>query len=253
MEQSITSYQVYTQRERRRSDLDWDAYMAQAWPEFINHDQIADKYWPAYYEDLADFLFYLCEDDKVVAHGKTIPVRWEDGLSTLPDMGWDWAIQSGVTGYAEGFQPNMLSALEISIAPQFRGKGLSKVCLELMYHIADQQGFDKLVAPVRPSQKHLYPLISIEDYITWRRDDGLLFDGWLRTHERMGAKILHVAPQSMQVVGTVAEWEEWTGIAFPASGQHIVPLALNPMTIDREADQGIYIEPNVWLVHTVMV
>lgn len=44
MEQSITQYQVYTQRERRRSDLDWDAYMAQAWPEFINHDQIADEY-----------------------------------------------------------------------------------------------------------------------------------------------------------------------------------------------------------------
>ncbi|MCA9893334.1 MAG: GNAT family N-acetyltransferase [Anaerolineae bacterium] len=251
MEQSITQYQVYTQRERARSELDWDAYMSDTWPEFINHDAIADQYMPAYYETLADYIFYVCEGEKVIAHGKTTPVRWDASLGDLPDEGWDWALKSGVDNHASGIQPNLLSALEISIAPMFRGGGLSRVCLNLMYQIARQQGFQHMLAPVRPSQKHLYPLFSTDDYIMWRRDDGLLFDAWLRTHERMGAKIIKVAPQSMQIIGTVAEWEEWTGTVYPASGQHIVPLALNPITIDRETDRGIYIEPNVWMVHAV--
>jgi hypothetical protein len=37
---------------------------------------------------------------------------------------------------------------------------------------------------------------------------------------------------------------------FPQSGQYVVKGALNPITMDVEKDRGIYVEPNVWLVHT---
>ncbi len=40
-------------------------------------------------------------------------------------------------------------------------------------------------------------------------------------------------------------------LRFPESGQYIVPGALNPIEIDREADRGYYIEPNVWMQHQV--
>ena len=53
----------------------------------------------------------------------------------------------------------------------------------------------------------------------------------------------------MRIVGTVAEWEEWVGMALPDSGDFIVPAALAPVTIDREADPGVYIEPAVWMLH----
>ncbi len=53
----------------------------------------------------------------------------------------------------------------------------------------------------------------------------------------------------MYMEGSVADWEAWTGMRFPESGQYVVPGALNPVTIDREADQGRYIEPNVWMLH----
>ena len=49
--------------------------------------------------------------------------------------------------------------------------------------------------------------------------------------------------------GTVAQWEEWTELAFPDSGSYVVPGALVPVEIDRERDQGLYLEPNVWMVH----
>ena len=53
----------------------------------------------------------------------------------------------------------------------------------------------------------------------------------------------------MTITGTVAEWEGWTGMLFPESGDYVVPGALELVTIDREADLGTYVEPNVWMHH----
>ncbi len=38
---------------------------------------------------------------------------------------------------------------------------------------------------------------------------------------------------------------------FPESGQYIVPGALVPVEIDRENDTGRYVEPNVWMKHSL--
>jgi len=88
-------------------------------------------------------------------------------------------------------------------------------------------------------------------YVRWRREDGVPFDPWLRVHWHLGAKLLRVAPRSMAVTGTVAEWEEWTTMTFPESGRYIVPGALTPVTIDRRRNRGRYVEPNVWMRHPV--
>ena len=44
--------------------------------------------------------------------------------------------------------------------------------------VVSKKGFKNLVAPVRPNQKSNYPLISIDDYITWKTDQDLPFDAW---------------------------------------------------------------------------
>jgi len=49
----------------------------------------------------------------------------------------------------------------------------------------------------------------------------------------------------------MAEWETWTGMKFPVSGNYVVPNALQPVRIDREADLGEYYDPNVWMKHPV--
>jgi len=108
-----------------------------------------------------------------------------------------------------------------------------------------------LIAPVRPSWKERYPLTPIERYATWRRDDGLLFDPWMRVHERLGARQGGVCPQSVRITGTVAEWESWTGLAYPESGRYVFPRGLSTVDVDRDADLGSYWEPNVWFVHDV--
>ena len=38
-------------------------------------------------------------------------------------------------------------------------------------------------------------------------------------------------------------------MAFPESHDYVVPEALVPVTISREDDLGLYVEPNVWMRH----
>lgn len=91
--------------------------------------------------------------------------------------------------------------------------------------------------------------MPIERYMTWRRDDGLPFDPWLRLHERLGGRMLAPCPGSTRISASVAEWESWTAMAFPESGEYVVPGALAVVRIDRDRDVGEYVEPNVWVRH----
>ncbi len=53
----------------------------------------------------------------------------------------------------------------------------------------------------------------------------------------------------MRITGSVAEWESWTGLDYPESGEYRFPSGLATLQVDREADLGSYWEPNVWIVH----
>jgi hypothetical protein len=94
-------------------------------------------------------------------------------------------------------------------------------------------------------------LINIDDYITWTTNEGLPFDAWLRVHVRLGAMIIKPCHEAMTIRGTRAEWEEWTGMKFPQSGRYVIPGALNPMAMNVGEDEGVYVEPNVWMVHEI--
>jgi hypothetical protein len=55
----------------------------------------------------------------------------------------------------------------------------------------------------------------------------------------------------MVVEARVEDWERWTGLKFPESGDYVVPEALVPIQIDRAMNVGRYIEPNVWVHHPI--
>jgi hypothetical protein len=38
---------------------------------------------------------------------------------------------------------------------------------------------------------------------------------------------------------------------FPESGDYVVPGALAPVHIDRDRDEGVYVEANVWMRHEI--
>jgi GNAT superfamily N-acetyltransferase len=208
-----------------------------AWPEIVLHDAISNAHWGRLYEERPEFQFVLVDDGELLAEGNSIPV------SGMP-ASWRDALRSGF----ERGSADRLCALAILIDPDRQRRGLSRLMLEHMRGLAFERDWD-LVAPVRPSLKHRYPLTPIERYVEWRRDDGLLFDPWLRAHERLGAELVGIAQNSLVAEGTVAELEQWSGLSFPESGSYVVEGALVPVEIDRERDHGSYREPNVWMRH----
>lgn len=224
--------------------------LARVWDEFMLHDGVADEHFGRLYDWFADYQTALCDaEGEVIARALCVPIYWDE-REPLPDGGWDWALQNSVDTYTKGIQPNAVSAIEITIAPHLKGAGLSSIALKAMRENAQSKGFSKLVAPVRPNMKHLYPLTPMARYITWSHDaTGAPFDSWLRVHWRLGARIMRIAPLSMRITGTIADWEQWTGMRFFESGEHIIKGALNPVMIHLEADEGVYIEPNVWMLH----
>lgn len=253
MLQDITHYDVYTENEfKERDDLFYPPELKGGmWATFMQQDPISNRHWVEFHNIYGDFQLYIADGKDFIARIKSVPVHFEGDLANLPQRGWDWAIENCIHNVRNGIQANMVSAIEITFLPEYRGQGLSTIALQLMRLNVQRHGFDTLIAPVRPNQKHKYPLIPMENYITWRRDDGLPYDAWLRVHERLGGEIVRVASESMTIPGTVAEWTEWTDLEFPATGDYIVPQALNPVHIDIEADKGLYIEPNVWIVHRI--
>ena len=224
-----------------------------SWPEFMLHDPIAGENWHELFDRFSEYQFALLdtERNRMAAMGNSLPFRWDKPLEYLPEGGWDWVFLKAIEDHKAGIEPNIQSAIQIAIHPEYQSQRLSSTMVRAMGGIAKARGFKNLVAPVRPNQKSKYPLISIDDYIRWTNDEGLPFDPWLRVHARLGAQILKPCHEAMTIRGNSAEWEEWTGLKFPQSGHFYIPGALNPMEMNLEKDQGTYIEPNVWMVHRV--
>jgi len=216
-------------------------------PEYNNHGDVLIRYWHRLNEERPDFQFFLVgESDEVLVRAHSLPLHWNGTIADLP-AGVDGAIARGLD---EG-DANVLCALLVTIPRDLQSRCLSTVALDAMRELARGHGLTALIAPVRPNWKERYPLTPIERYAAWRRADGLLFDPWMRVHERLGATMLKPEPCSLRITGTVAEWEQWTQIAFPESGDYWFPEGLATVAIDRAADRGSYWEPNVWMRHTV--
>lgn len=224
-----------------------------SWPEFMLHDPIAGENWHELFDRFKDYQFALLdiENDRMAAMGNSLPFYWDRSLEELPEGGWDWVFLQAIEDHKQGIRPNIQSAIQINIHPDYRSQGISGEMVAAMRAIGQANGFRYLVAPVRPNQKSSYPLISIDDYIEWTNAEGLPFDAWLRVHARAGARIIKPCHEAMTIPGTRLEWEEWTGLKFPQNGTYHIPGALNPIEMDIEKDQGIYIEPNVWMVHEI--
>lgn len=222
-----------------------------AWPEFMLHDPVAD-YFNELYDCFPQHQFGLVDpaNGDLMCIGNSVPLAWDGDPHDLPDEGWDWALEKGIKDHQTGRSPTILCAIQIMLPPAHRSKGLSAEAVRVMKEIGQLRGLSTMIAPVRPSAKHLYPLTDAARYIEWQTDEGLPFDPWLRVHVRQGGEIIKVCPRAMRITGSVAQWEKWTEMCFPDSGTYVVPGALAPVEINREADQGVYIEPNIWTVHT---
>jgi hypothetical protein len=212
-------------------------------PEYMNQNVPGNLYWGRLYEDFPDFQLALLDGDELVAELHSVPTAWDGSADDMPS-GWDDAF---LRAFESGREPDVLCALAISVRPDRQGERLSSRMLDEMRRAAGAHGLRELIAPVRPTRKSLYPLIPIEDYVEWRRGDDSHFDPWIRLHERVGGEMIGPCPTSMTIEAPAADWEEWTGMAFPVDGDYVFPGGLAPLYV-RDGI-GRHVEPNVWLRH----
>jgi hypothetical protein len=232
-----------------RPDL-WNEALAafgDVWPEYNLHGDVSGQYFGALFPRFAHLqvLVWDADAERIIARGRTIPFRWDGTLADLP-AGID---ALGLRALEEPGPPTALSALAAEVVSDQQRRGMSRLVIGAMAGVARSAGFESLVAPVRPSRKDHYPLIPIEEYATWVREDGVPFDPWLRVHVRLGAARLRPEPRSLQISGSVAEWESWTSMEFPADGQYVFPGGLAPLEVRDGV--GCYWEPNIWMLHRV--
>ncbi len=221
--------------------------LATSWPRFMLEDPAA--WMMTLLHDHPRFQLALLAGDRPVAKAYSVPFAWDGDEASLPETGWDTVLATGVIGALRGREPTAVSALEISIDPGWQGKGLSRVLVDALRSAAERAGFADLVAPVRPSRKSDHPHVPMAEYVTWRREDGLPYDPWLRVHVRAGGRIVKACPASMVIPGSLAQWRSWTGLPFDRSGPVDVPGALTPVQVSVEHDHAVYVEPNVWVRH----
>lgn len=220
---------------------------AHVWPEYNHHGNVAARYFGTLVPRHAHLQAIFCDrrTERVVARVRTIPFRWDGSLEDLP-TGID---ALGLRAVDEPDPPTAMSALAAEVDAEYQSTGLSGVLVQAMAALARQAGLSPLVAPVRPSWKDRYPLIPIERYASWKRDDGLPFDPWLRVHARLGGRILRAAPHSMHITAPKGDWEAWTDMSLPFDGEYVFPGGLAPLTVTGGI--GDYWEPNVWMRHDV--
>ncbi|XVV03774.1 Long-chain-fatty-acid--CoA ligase [Actinosynnema sp. CA-248983] len=214
--------------------------------EFMQHDPVAAltrarrlaQRWP-------DHFLIVLDRDRPVARAVSVPLVFPDpDRPELPDHGWDGVIIWAVEDALDARMPTCVAALDVQVAPDNRGRGYAAAALAALRDSARNVG--KLVIPVRPTTKARHPQLSMDDFLARRRPDGLSEDPWLRAHERLGARIVKVAPFSMTIIGTRDQWHDWTGHPLN-DGPNTVEGALVPVIASH--DLGIYVEPNVWVEH----
>lgn len=251
MAEKQSEFTIVTLRDRPGINDIFFKQKERIWPGFMFRDVYADTLWSYVNTKFEDFQLYLLnQDQEPIAVGQTMPLVWDGSMGNLP-VGWADSLVRGTNDYEAGRKPNSLAALEIAIQPEFRGQGVSYRMIQAVRDLAEKNYFQAVIVAVRPSLKSLYPITPMERYVRWRRQDGAPFDPWLRAHWRSGAEILKMAHPSMVVEATVDEWQEWTGLQFPESGDYVIPDALVPIQIDKEMNLGRYIEPNVWVHHPI--
>ena len=227
------------------------AVLAARWPTFM----LAGR--PGHDVDLSalarqapEHQIVALDGDEVLGVGLSVPLDWDGTSAGLP-AGWDGAVSAGAALLAAGDAPTAVCALSITMTAAATGRGLAAGMIGGLKAAAVAAGARALIGPVRPIRKPEYPLIPMAEYARWRTADGAVFDPWLRLHLRLGARQLGVAEGSMTISGTVARWQNWTGLALPGSGRYVIPGGLVPLSVDVGADRGVYREPNVWVAHPI--
>ena len=218
-----------------------------AFPEFLYYSEVANKYWEKMIAYYGEYQLLLLLEDQIIAVINCMPMNLDILDDELPEEAFNWGMEKGIKDFEAGKEINAVLGVQIIIPEEYQGKGISSIAVEELKNMCVKMRIQRLIIPIRPTLKSKYPINDIDTYIKWKNKDGLPFDPWLRVHVKKNAKIIKACKKAIEIRGTVNQWETWTKMKFPESGEYVVEGALCPIVIDRENNLGTYIEPNVWI------
>ena len=221
------------------------SYEDEWFPEFILADHVWNDSWPYMINDFAEYqLIILDESGALMGMLNTVPFRWDGTSEDLP--GFHDLLKRSINEHQAGIEPNTFSAMQAMTTPDAKGKGISAEIDKASHQLAVSKGFAWSVSPIRPTLKDQYPNFSLEDYANWKNDAGEPFDPWVRVQDRRGGERLKIQEASTVIEGSVTDWQNWTKMSFPVTGNYVVAGAHTLVHIDREQDRGRYEEPHIW-------
>jgi len=219
----------------------------EAFPYIISQSDIILRYWNRLEDYYPQFQFYLlASDGELIGFMNTIPFHFSRPVDELPDQGWDWMLRQGIKDYENHQQTNYLGGLQVIVRKKFQGQGFSKQLLTYAKHVMKSSNLENLIIPIRPTKKHEFPWMSMDDYLNYKEEDAL-YDPWIKTHLKNGAKVIKICQKSMSITGDVSFWEKILNQKLVRSGEYLLAGALSPITINLESDSGAYIEANIWI------
>nr|WP_232328269.1 N-acetyltransferase [Kibdelosporangium sp. MJ126-NF4]CEL19796.1 hypothetical protein [Kibdelosporangium sp. MJ126-NF4]CTQ97021.1 hypothetical protein [Kibdelosporangium sp. MJ126-NF4] len=222
------------------------------WPAFMDHDPVANMFYEKVSEEFPEHqLVAIDASGTAIARVNAVPFAWTGADDDLPARGWDAILERAFAERWAGQTPTAVSLLEARVAPGCRGMGLSSHLLTAARATTARLGMTDLFGPVRPAGKTAHPHLSMTEYAARTRADGLPADPWIRTHARLGGRVVAVCPLSMTITGTLAQWRNWTGLPLTRSGPVTVPGTLAPVHVSVEHDHAVYVEANVWMHHRI--
>ena len=220
-----------------------------AFPEIIHASPTIEKYWDRLEKYFPEYQQYLIsKKGDLIGFMNSVPFYIDTTLVDLSEEGWDWMLAEGVEGYERGQPANYLGGLQVIVRKEYQNRGFSKVILSQIKSVVRYSALSKLVIPIRPTKKYLFPNMSMSDYMKLK-DGNRIYDPWIRTHVKNGAQIIKPCEVSMKVEGDLNFWEKILKMSIETSGCYTCHEALNIINIDYENNYGVYLEPNIWIYY----
>lgn len=250
------------------------SFIRSIWPRYLTEESdisILVPYEAVVYDRYYSERYFLWgirrqSDRQLVACLSCASIDLEGLGRSLDQQGWQWAKQNSILSDSV----NSLSLLSATVSTEERANGLAKWMIESAKDLAKSLGFKQVVAPARPSLKHRYPEITMQDYLLMSGikfnslDDELSYlgkdgtkskipvDPWLALHLDLGAKILNICENSIEVVSSIGWWEKVLATSFKRLNEINIDTGLAPLKIDWNKKIAIYQEPNVWLEYQLV-
>ena len=218
----------------------------EAFARWLNEDPTWQEAFPKILETFPEYqLFFLDSDtDTLLAASNQVPFYWDEKVENLPR--YQQMLLDCVTDQEKGIKPNSVCGIMAIVPEKYQGTGLGNEIFTAAMELVKEQGLKHAMCDLRPILKHLYPTVTLADYMTWKDSKGRPIDPWARTSGDLKAEYLGIAPNAIVTEASVAQWEEWTGLIFPQSGEYVIPEGHQLLKVDVENNVAIYAEDHLW-------